>query len=58
MTAPGALPTRKLNPRICRGCGVVFMPTTALQRYGNARCKERGMLWKSRAGPGAEVRHR
>ena len=50
---------RKLNPRVCRGCGAVFMPTTALQRYGRPDCKESHVgNFRCRAVPGAKVTHR
>lgn len=56
---------RKLNPRICRGCGKVFQPTTALQRYGTLQCKAdfhlippAGRKFQSRAVPGAKINHR
>lgn len=48
---------RKLSPRICRGCGKVFMPDTALTRYGNPACKKLGQNYQSRAVPGAEINH-
>jgi hypothetical protein len=48
---------RKLNPRICRGCGQVFSPASALQRYGNPMCKRYGSRYQSRAVPGAQINH-
>ncbi len=35
---------RKKRPRICRGCGKPFMPTTFLDKYGSPACKALG--WK------------
>jgi predicted RNA-binding Zn-ribbon protein involved in translation (DUF1610 family) len=49
--------TRKLNPRICRGCGKVFMPSTALQRYGKPECKKLGNNYQCQAVPGWKVNH-
>lgn len=52
---------RKLNPRICRGCGLVFMPTTSLQRYGLPKCKQKATArhkkYQAIAVPGREVNH-
>ena len=55
---------RRFSPRLCRACGRVFLPTSALQRYGSAFCKSRGPVWRDKtgyAGPwavlGREVDH-
>lgn len=48
---------RKLNPRTCRGCGLIFQPKTALQRYGSEHCKRRRSRFKSGAVPGAKLTH-
>lgn len=48
---------RKLNPRVCRGCGLIFMPTTELQRYGTNECKALGNNYQCRAVPNAKVNH-
>lgn len=54
---------RKLNPRVCRACGQLFQPRTALQRYGNAYCNAVGSGLHRRnwfpagAVPGGKVSH-
>lgn len=49
---------RRLNPRTCRGCGEVFRPSSALQRYGSEGCKALGAGHRSHAVPGGEVTHK
>ncbi len=52
------MPTdRKLNPRTCRGCGLVFQPATALSRYGSEECKSGVARFQCRSVPGAVVTH-
>jgi hypothetical protein len=48
---------RNLNPRVCRGDGLIFMPKTALQRYGSEECKKLGNNYQCKAMPGSQINH-